>query len=250
MEAVMAERSSASAGRFPTTHWSRVARAGVAGRAEADGALAELCAAYWYPIYALVRRLGHGEPEALDLTQEYFARLLEKPVLAAADQTRGRFRAFLRTDFGYFLAGQRDRDRAWKRGGNRLLLSIDIGEAETRYAIEPVDTLTPERLFDRAWAFALLGRALDALAAEYTATERGPIFERLQGIVSAGLCAISYAEVARELGMSEAAVQQAASRLRKRYREALRAEIAAMLEDPTDADVDSEIRDLFDAVGR
>ncbi len=219
-------------------------------RAGNPSALAELCAAYWYPIYVLIRRLGHDEADALDLTQEYFARLLEKPVLAAADRTRGRFRAFLLADCGYFLAGRRDHDRAQKRGGGLPSLSIDARDAEGRYLIEPADDLTPDRLFDRAWALTLLGRALDQLAADYAATGRGALFEKLQVVLISGSRATSHAEIASQLCMTEAAVQQAASRLRKRYREALRDKIAATLDDPSDAAVESEIRDLFDALGR
>jgi len=235
---------------FPTTRWSRVARAGDPGGADARKALAELCAAYWYPIYALVRRLGHGEADALDLTQQYFARLLEKPVLAAADQTRGRFRAFLRADCGFFLNGCRDRDQAQKRGGGRRSLSIDARDAEGRYLVEPADDLTPDRLFDRAWMLTLLGRALDRLATDYAATGRGPLFEKLQGVLTGESRSMSYAEIAGQLGLTEAAVQQAASQLRKRTREAHREEIAATLDDPSDAAVESEIRDLLDALGR
>jgi RNA polymerase sigma-70 factor (ECF subfamily) len=234
---------------FPTTRWSRVARAGDPGGDDARAALAELCAAYWYPIYALVRRLGHSEADALGLTQDYFARLLETPVLAAADRTRGRFRAFLRADCRFFLAGLRDRERASKRGGGRTPLSIDARDAEGRYLVEPVDSLTPERLFDRAWALTLLGRALDGLADEYGATGRAAVFEALRPTLVDHRGAASHAELAARLGLSVAAVQQAASRLRKRYRELLRDEIAATLDDPSDDAVAAEIRDLFDALG-
>jgi RNA polymerase sigma-70 factor (ECF subfamily) len=234
---------------FPTTHWSRVARAGDPGGDDARAALAELCAAYWYPIYALVRRLGHGEADARDLTQEYFARLLETPVLAAADRTRGRFRAFLRADCRFFLSGCRDRERAQKRGGGCLPRSIDARDAEGRYLVEPVDSLTPERLFDRAWALTLLGRALDRLADEYGATGRAAVFEALRPTLVDRSGAASHSELAARLGLSVAAVQQAASRLRKRYRLVLRDEIAATLDDPSDQAVGAEIRDLFDALG-
>ena len=232
---------------FPTTRWSRVARAGDRAGDDARAALAELCAAYWYPIYAMIRRLGHAD--ALDLTQGYFARLLEKPVIAAADPARGRFRAFLRADCRFYLGDCRDRQRAEKRGGGRSSLSIDARDAEGRYLLEPADDLAPDRLFDRAWALTLLGRALDRLAADYAAAGRGAVFERLQGVLT-GAGKVPYARVATDLGLTEAAVQQAASRLRRRYREALRDEIAATLDDPSDEAVEAEIRDLFDALGR
>jgi DNA-directed RNA polymerase specialized sigma24 family protein len=232
---------------FPTTRWSRVARAGDPACADARTALAELCEVYWYPIYALVRRLGHDESDALDLTQEYFARLLEKPVLAAADRARGRFRAFLLADCGFFLNGCRDRAGARKRGGGRRLLSIDARDAEGRYVVEPADDLTPDRLFDRAWGLTLLARAVDRLAADYAAAGRDRLFDRLHGEIDGASRTLSYAAIAGELGMTEAAVQKAAHRLRQRYREALRDEIAATLDDPTDDAVESEIRDLFDA---
>jgi RNA polymerase sigma factor (sigma-70 family) len=240
---------SRSPGGFPTTHWSRIARAGEPGGADAIEALAELCAAYWYPIYALVRRLGHSAADAMDLTQEYFARLLEKPFLAAADPSRGRFRAFLRADCGFFLKDRRDKAQAQKRGGRRPPLSIDARDAEGRFIIELVDDLSPDRLFDRAWGLTLLARALDRLAADYAASGRGPLFERLHGTLPGGARTEPLAVIAAELGMTESAVQQAVSRLRKRYREALHAEIAATLDEPTEAAVESEIRDLFDALG-
>ncbi len=235
---------------FPTTHWSQVARAGNLAAPEARTALAELCAAYWYPIYALVRRTGHGHADALDLTQEYFARLLEKPVLAAADRSRGRFRAFLRADCGFFLGDRRDRDQAQKRGGGRAPLSIDARDAEGRYRIEPAHDLTPDRLFDRDWALTLLTRAVDLVAAEYATSGRGPLFEKLRGALTGDSLTVPYSEIAIELGLTKSAVQQAAARLRKRYRSILRDEIAATLDNPTDQAVASEIRDLFEALGR
>ena len=245
----MAEHPDPKAG-FPTTQWSRVARATDPAAPDSLAALAELCAAYWYPIYALVRRSGHDESDALDLTQEYFARLLEKPVLSAADPSRGRFRSFLRTDCGFFLNGSRNHAQAQKRGGDRRPMSIDARDAEGRYVVEPADDLSPDRLFDRAWGLTLLGRALDRLAADYAASGRGRIFERLQGLLTEGSRLGSYAEIADELGMTEASVQQAAHRLRKRYKVTLRDEIAATLDDPTEAAVESEIRDLFNALGK
>ncbi len=238
-----------SAAGFPTTHWSRVAAAGDAGHPDARAALAELCAAYWYPVYALIRRRGHGPEAAADLAQDYFARLLEKGTLAAADPARGRFRSFLRADCGFFLADARDRRDRLKRGGGVAPVSIDARDAEDRYRVEPADDLTPERLFDRAWAVALLDRAMARLAAEYAASGRSALFERLEPALSPRPDAEPYAAIAARLGMTEAAVQQAASRLRKRYRAALREEVGATLRDPDGPAVEEEIRDLFAALG-
>ncbi len=141
-----------SAAPFPTTRWGRVVDAVEGGSTASRQALADLCQAYWYPIYAFIRRRGHGADETLDLTQDFFVRVLERDILASADPEKGRFRAFLRADCGFFLADQRDRDRAVKRGGGVIPLSIVARDAEGRYLVEPAETETPERLFDRAWA--------------------------------------------------------------------------------------------------
>jgi len=239
-----------SAARFPTTQWSRVARAGDPAAPEARAALAELCQAYWYPLYALIRRCGYPPEEAADLAQDYFARLLEKGTLAAADPCKGRFRAFLRTDCGFFLADARDRRNALKRGGGAALVAIEARDAEGRYRVEPADELTPDRLFDRAWVLALLDRVMRGLAAEYAAAGRSALFERLEPALSARPDAEPYAMIAARLGMTEAAVQQAASRLRKRYRARLRAEVGGTLDEPDEAAIDEEIRDLFAALER
>jgi RNA polymerase sigma-70 factor (ECF subfamily) len=158
---------------FPTTHWSRVIIAGDRTAPGTRAALAGLCEAYWYPIYALIRRRGHAADEASDLTQEYFTRLLEKPVIAAADQTKGRFRAFLKTDCQHFLIDQHRRERVRARVLNTV--SIDPEDAESRYGFEPADHLTPERLFDRTRAITLLDRVLTLLGREYTAKGRAEI---------------------------------------------------------------------------
>jgi RNA polymerase sigma-70 factor (ECF subfamily) len=237
------------AARFPTTRWSRVLAAGGRSTAEAGAALAELCAGYWYPVYALIRRNGHDPHTAADLAQDYFARLLEKGTLAAADPAKGRFRAFLRTDCGFFLADVRDRQARLKRGGGVAPISIDARDAEGRYRVEPAGGLTPERLFDRAWAMALLERALARLAAEYDAAGRAALFAHLEPTLTPRPHAESYAVIAQRLGMTEAAVQQAASRLRKRYRALLREEAAATLHEPDEAAVEDEVRDLFTALG-
>jgi RNA polymerase sigma-70 factor (ECF subfamily) len=242
----MSEASSAA--RFPSTHWSRVVAASDPVAPEARAALAELCAAYWYPIYAFIRRQGQPPEAAADLTQDYFTRLLEKGVLAAADRRKGRFRAFLRTDCGFFLADARDRQAARKRGGGVTLLPIDEGSAEDRYRREPVDFLTPERLFDRAWAVALLDRVQQRLRREYVDSGRAPWFEQLAVNLTDGPRSVPHATLAANLGTSVAAVESAARRLRGRYRDLLRAEIAATLDDDDEAGVDDEIQALFTAL--
>lgn len=236
---------------FPTTRWSRVVQAG-GDHADpgARDALAELCAAYWYPIYAFIRGRCHDAEDAADLTQEYFTRLLEKGVLAGVDRHRGRFRAFLRTDCSFFLSDQRDRREAGKRGGRAVVLSlsIDRDDAEDRYRLEPVDTLTPDRLFDRAWTLVLLEQVMGQLGREYADSGRGGLFEGLKAVLIDAARGESYAELGRRLGLSESAVEGAARRLRGRYRELLRRRIAATLEDPSD--LDDEIGDLFTALRR
>jgi RNA polymerase sigma-70 factor (ECF subfamily) len=234
---------------FPTTRWSQVAHAINPAAPEARAALAELCAAYWYPIYAFIRRKGHDPDEALDLTQDYFARLLETNVLASVDHRRGRFRTFLRADCGFFLSHQNERRRALKRGGDRAVLSIDARDAEGRYLCEAVDAMTPERLFDQSWAVNLLEAVMKQLAREYDETGRGAQFEILQASISKQPGQASYAELARRAGTTEAAVQQAVQRLRKRYKAILHESIAATLNDPDETTIEDEIRELFAALG-
>ena len=173
-----------SPARFPTTHWSCIARAGVPASTEARRALAELCGAYWYPIYALIRREGHDPDQALDLTQGYFARLLENGTVAAADPAKGRFRSFLFADCSFFLADQGDRDRALKRGGGRQIVSIDARDAEGRFIHEPAHGETAERLYERDWALALIGRVFDRLEQHYAATKRSELSTSISRISS------------------------------------------------------------------
>ena len=234
---------------FPTTRWSLIARAGGISSPEACEALELLCRAYWFPIYTFIRRHGADAEAARDLTQTYFARLLEKDLLLAADPQKGRFRSFLKTDCTYFLADQRDRDRAQKRGGVRALIRFEALDAEDRYRREMADELTPERQFDRTWALNLLDRVLDQLAAECVESGRGALFERLQVALTPGSLLSSYAALAAQLGMTKGAVQVAIHRLRRRYRAILREQIAATLDSPTDADVEDEIRALFATLG-
>jgi DNA-directed RNA polymerase specialized sigma24 family protein len=226
---------------FPTTHWSRVI---AAGRLADRDALADLCTAYWFPVYAFIRRKGHDAESALDLAQGYFTRLLERQALAVADPGKGRFRSFLRADIAFFLSDCRDREAAIKRGGSVRFLPID---AEGRYAAEPSDDLTPDRLFDRAWALSLLSAVIDRLRAESASAGKAAAFEVLKVVLEDDPREIRYSEVASRLGTSVGAAQVAAHRLRKRYREVIREAIAATVDDP--AEVEDEIRALFAALG-
>lgn len=234
-------------GRFPTTHWSRVILAGDLAAPQAKESLAELCDAYWYPLYAYIRRRGNDPERAKDLTQDFFARVLEKGLLTEADPARGRFRSFLRTVCAHFLANRHDWETARKRGGGRSILPIDAADAEVQYSRELADELTPERIFERSWALTLLGRVLDQLGREYDEAGKAATFESLRGMLVGDAEVPSYAAVAAVLGTSEGAARIAALRLRRRYGELLRQEIAATLADPEQ--VDDEIRDLFAAFG-
>lgn len=233
-------------GGFATTRWSLVCAARAPSSPESRAALAALCGVYWYPLYAFVRRQGHDADRARDLTQEFFARLLERADLAAVDRSKGRFRSFLLAACKHFLCNEHDRVHARKRGGGRAPLPIDAAVAEGRYGGEPSHNETPERLFERRWALALLDQVLARLRQEYAAAGKGRLFERLKGHLT-GEAGLPHARAAAELGLREGAVKVAVHRLRKRYGELLRDEIAQTLHDP--AEVEDEIRDLFAALG-
>src|SRR5262245_48514458 len=211
---------------FATTRWTLVVAARDRGAPEAAPALAELCQMYWYPLYAYVRSRCHCHDRAQDLTQEFFATLLEKGGLASVEPGKGRLRSFLLAACQHFLANQHDREQAQKRGGGRQFVPIDFQGAEGRYRHEPAHGETPERLFERRWALALLERVLARLRAEYEAAGRGRLFEVLKARLTGGGAGVSHAEAAEELGLSEGAVKVAVHRMRKRYRELLREEIA------------------------
>jgi DNA-directed RNA polymerase specialized sigma24 family protein len=236
-----------SATRFPTTCWSRIVAARGTAKPEAREALAELCAGYWYPLYAFIRRNGHGADEALDLTQGYFARLLERGNFAAADAGKGRFRSFLLADCMRFLVDRRAHDLAAKRGGGVAPLSIDARDAERRYLREPAHSRTAERLFERDWALALLEAVLAQLRREYEASGRGITFEVLKVVLTDDAWSAPQAELAARLGSTEGAVQVAIHRLRRRYRALVREAIAATVDEQEQ--VEDEIRSLFAALG-
>jgi RNA polymerase sigma-70 factor (ECF subfamily) len=232
---------------FPTTRWSQVVAAGGRAGPAAREALAELCSAYWYPLYAFARRKGHPPGEAADLVQGTFLTLLDRGGLAAVAPERGRFRSFLMAACAHNLADCRDRDRAAKRGGVAVPISIDRIIAEGRYSAEPVNDWTPERLFERRWATGLPENAVARLEAESTAG-KSALVSHLLPTLTGGRVDIPLAAIAAEMGMTEGAVKMAASRLRKRYGELLREEIARTMADP--ADVEDEVRALFAALAR
>lgn len=232
---------------FHTTRWSLVLRAGNRDSPEQGRALEELCGAYWYPLYAYARRRGRGAEQAEDDVQGFFAHLLAKEALAVADPERGRFRSFLLTSFRNFQAGERERAAAEKRGGGRSALSFEGADAEQRFLLEPTHEETPERLFLRDWAVALLGEVLERLRANYIERDQGPIFDALKETLTAGAGGRPLTAIAAELEMSESAVRVAAHRLRGRFRQAIRDEIAQTVEDP--AGIDLELAELFSALG-
>jgi RNA polymerase sigma-70 factor (ECF subfamily) len=228
---------------FVTTHWSVVLAAGDNDTLQAQVALEELCRTYWYPLYAYVRRRGHGAPEAQDLTQAFFARLLERNWVGDADRNRGRFRTFLLTALSRFLADEWDKARAQKRGGGVAHVPVQLDTAETRYGHEPADDRTPEQCYDRQWALTLLESVLERLRAECERAGKGEWFATLNGCLTADRASLPYAELGAKLGMNEGAMKVSVHRLRKRYRSMLRAEIAQTL--AATEDVDTELRHLF-----
>lgn len=232
--------------RFHTTRWSVVTRAG-GGSREACDALESLCASYWYPLYAFARRRGLDHHAAQDLVQAFFARLIEGRDLAGVDPARGRFRSFLRTGLSNFLANQWDRERAAKRGGAQRRLSIDEAEAERRYAGDFSAEVSAETIFERQWARELLARVLASLEIEWTRAGRAALFARLRPYLTGEASETRQAEIARELSLSENAVRIALHRLRKRYGELVRLEIAETVSDP--ADIERELGELFEALG-
>lgn len=231
---------------FATTRWSLVVAA--RGTDEASSAaLAELAQAYWYPIYAYVRRRTPDVHTAQDLTQSFFQRLLEKNTMAAADQERGRFRAFLLTACKRFLTNEHQKAHAVKRGGGVSHVSLDFELGESKYGTQAVDTLTPDRLFEQQWAMTLLARVLERLEQEMNAKGKGDQFVHLRRLLAGSGRTAAVSGVAGELGLSEGAVKVAAHRLRQRYRELLREEIGQTVADPDE--VDDEIRSLFAVLG-
>lgn len=228
---------------FPTTHWSEVLAGADSGNPDSRRALESLCRQYWYPVYAHARFLGYDRDSAQDLTQGFFAHILEKHTIKTVDPKRGRFRAFIKGTFAHFVANERRTARAQKRGGGKPDLSIDLDTAESRYRFEPVETCTPEQSFERTWAHTLLGRSLDRLAAEMEAEGAGARYRQLEAFLTGGSDEASYREIGRELRMSEGAVKGAVHRMRRRFGRVLRDEVAQTVGDAEQ--VEDELRHLF-----
>jgi RNA polymerase sigma factor (sigma-70 family) len=231
---------------FVTTHWSVVLAAGRSDTTRSRDALARLCQTYWYPLYAYVRRRGYSAHDAQDLTQEFFARLLEKQSIASADPQRGRFRSFILASMNNFLTKEWEKARAKKRGGSAETFSLDLAQAEQRFDLEPATSVSPDKDFDKKWALALLETVMLQLETEYKHDNKSELFVALKQTLTGSRESQPYADLAKNLGMNEGAVKVAVHRLRKRYRELLQSEIANTVSSPED--VKQEMRDLFSAL--
>lgn len=232
--------------RFSTTRWSLVITAG-GSSSGADSALAELCERYWYPVYAFIRRTGSGADDARDLAQAFFVRILEKRFLKHATPDRGRFRSFLLGSLRHFLANEHDSRQALKRGGGHVIVSLAFDDGERSYQLEPADDLTPERVYERRWALAVLDNAMQEVASKHADAGRGLLFKRLTPALT-GDESFSYADGSRELQMTEGALRVAVHRMRKDLGAALRATIAETVEHARD--IDDELRYLLEVLGR
>ena len=232
--------------RFPSTAWSLISQARRSPSDASRAALASLCEAYWYPLYGYARARGFGHEDARDITQGFFALLIEKDYLKEVRSREGRFRGFLLASFQHFLSKERERTRALKRGGGQALLSLDVDSAEARHAAEPVESCTPETNFERNWALTILERALERLRQEAAAREKESEFERLRDYLTGREPKAPYGDLAREMRTTETALRALVRRLRQRYGSLVRAEIAETLADPSQTD--AELRYLLSVV--
>ena len=231
---------------FSNTRWTVVLTAGKAGSAQADAALESLCRTYWQPLYGFVRRRGYEVHDAQDLTQEFFARLLSKNYLSGMDRTKGKFRSFLLAALEHFLANDWRRSQAQKRGGQHSFISWEDGSIEEQYRLANSTAASAEQSFERQWATKLLEQAVARLREEFAESGKATLFDQLKIFLTGDKSAGGYAQVATKLGMSEAAVKMAVSRMRRRYGELLRDEIANTVSDP--AEIEDELRALFAAL--
>jgi DNA-directed RNA polymerase specialized sigma24 family protein len=232
---------------FTTTHWTMVLEARDPESPQASAALEKLCTTYWYPLYVYIRRQGKDEASAKDLTQGFFERFLEKDYLRQVQREKGRFRSFLLGSLKHFLADEWDKARALKRGGGKSLLSLDDASAEERYHFEPADTMTADKLFERRWALTLLDQARARLREEYVQEGKGDLYDRLKVFEAGDPDAPSYAAVGAEFGLTENGVKAVVHRMRERYRQLIRHEVAHTV--ASRAEVDEEIRYLISVIG-
>src|ERR1043166_5639633 len=230
-------------GWFKTTHWTVVLTARQKDGTAAREALASLCSTYWYPLYAFIRRQGSSPHEAEDLTQEFFLRFLERHALGRVQPAAGKFRSFLLACLKNFLANERERAHAQRRGGGQSLVPLDTGDAETRYSLEPADQRTPEAVFERRWAFAVLERTMIELRREQAGDEKRDLFQELQGFLPGGLGSVSRSELAAKRGVTVGAIDVAIHRLRQRFGSLLREQVARTVS--SEAEVEEEIRYLI-----
>ena len=228
---------------FAPTHWSVVLAAGQGETPQSAAALERLCGTYWYPLYAYVRRQGYDVADAQDLTQGFFAHILSRGFLKRASPAKGKFRSFVLGALRYFLADEWAKLQAQKRGGGLTPVFLDAQTAEARYRLEPVDSMDAEKLFERRWATTLLDRVLERLEEEFAKAGRKPVLDQLRGFLLDGKGSATYAEIATALQMTEGAVKVAVHRLRQRYRELFREEVAHTVEEPSE--VNDEVRHLF-----
>ncbi len=230
---------------FATTSWSMVLEAADAHASGVADALSDLCQQYWYPLYAFVRRKGFDRSQAEDLTQAFFTDLLEKNRLQSAEPTRGSFRAFLLTSLSNFIANHWRAENAQKRGGGQAIVSIDYEQADNRYLQQPTDDVTPEKIFERNWALSILEQTLAAVGQQYEQSGKSDLFDSLKCFLT-GYGDVPYAELEEKTGMREGAIKVAVHRMRQRYGQQLRLQIAKTVQNP--ADVDQELKSLFQAL--
>ncbi|MBI2928084.1 MAG: sigma-70 family RNA polymerase sigma factor [Verrucomicrobia bacterium] len=242
------DSSTAPASVFATTRWTVVLAAREGEGTQAREALETLCRAYWYPLYAFLRRDGQSPEDAEDLTQAFFARLLERNYLAQVGREKGRFRSFLLATLKHFLCDEHDKERAQKRGGGSEVISLDAASAEERYQLEPADERSPDKLFERRWAMTVLDQAAARLREIYAAEGKAILYDELKPFLSGDKNVPPYAEVATRLGLGEGAVKSAIHRLRLRQRELIREQVANTVS--TAAEIDDEIRHLIAVLAR
>ncbi len=231
---------------FATTHWSVVLAAGETASPESQQALEQICRAYWFPLYAYLRRRGHTSHNAQDLVQDFLAQLIARRAFREVTPDKGRFRSFLIACLNHSVADAADRDRAQKRGGGATLLSLDAEQADQLYQLEARKELGPDQLFDRRWAMAVLDQALERLRAEQVAAGKEPLFVRLRTFLTDAAEPGDYEPVAAQLRLTPNAVAVTVNRLRSRFRELVRLEIAATVGHA--AEVDTEMQHLLAAM--